>query len=275
MKKKIFFLILTAALIILIFPISSLNAEQVDFMENGDFESGIFDPWQEFSSAVIKDGYNWVARLGLSDNSWIGQDVSVPTKNLNFSFSFKPVVFTNNIADSEFAIYLKFYKNGVKVGDNLLLTVTPGMFAEGFWQTANTNIKGWYQIVYGSALPDIDMVSVNASYIGSVENYIYFDDFMLVGDVPRAVKEEPVIRTMPMTCWQVWVNEDNNFQFIFWYAYEDKNFVRIYDMEGNMVFEVDLPGNDPNLIVDLPDGMYTVKTFHDQELLQEFIIGKS
>jgi hypothetical protein len=42
-----------------------------------------------------------------------------------------------------------------------------------------------------------------------------------------------------------------------------------------MVFEVDLPWDDPNLVVDLPDGMYTVKTYHDSdEPIQEFVIGK-
>jgi len=82
------------------------------------------------------------------------------------------------------------------------------------------------------------------------------------------------IRTMPMTCRQVWVNEDNNFQFIFWYPYKDKNYIRIYDMEANMVFEVDLPRHDPNFIVDLPDGFYIVRTYHDQDMLQEFLIGK-
>jgi hypothetical protein len=81
---------------------------------------------------------------------------------------------------------------------------------------------------------------------------------------------------MPMTCWNVWINEDNNFQFIFWYPYKDNNWVRIYDMEGNMVFEVDMPYHDPNLIVDLPDGIYMVKTFNDDPgtPLQEFLIGK-
>jgi len=79
---------------------------------------------------------------------------------------------------------------------------------------------------------------------------------------------------MPMTCWQVWINEDNDFQFIFWYPYKDNNWVRIYDMEDNMVYETDLPINDPNLIVDLPDGFYMVKTFHHDTLLQEFLIGK-
>jgi len=42
----------------------------------------------------------------------------------------------------------------------------------------------------------------------------------------------------------------------------------------SMVYEVDLPKYDPNLIVNLPDGMYTVKTYHDEELLQDFLIGK-
>lgn len=88
-------------------------------------------------------------------------------------------------------------------------------------------------------------------------------------------EEEPAwVRTMPMTCWQVWINDDNNFQFIFWYPYMDENIVRIYDMEGNIVFETDLPVHDPNLIVDLPDGMYMVKTFHGLVPLQEFMIGK-
>ena len=91
----------------------------------------------------------------------------------------------------------------------------------------------------------------------------------------EAVDEAPVwVRTMPMTCWQVWINEDNNFQFIFWYPYKDKNWVRIYNMEGNMVYEIEVLLDDPNLIVDLPDSFYNVKTFHDQKLLQEFLIGK-
>jgi hypothetical protein len=79
---------------------------------------------------------------------------------------------------------------------------------------------------------------------------------------------------MPMTCWQVWINEDNNFQFIFWYPYKDENFVRIYDLKGKLVFETDLPKHDPNLIVDLPDGYYWVETFHGLVPLQKFLIGK-
>ncbi len=81
---------------------------------------------------------------------------------------------------------------------------------------------------------------------------------------------------MPMTCYRVWINEDNKFQFIFWYPYRDNNWVRIYDMSGKMVLEIDMPYDNPNLIVDLPDGMYTVKTFNIDKVnpIQTFVIGK-
>jgi uncharacterized repeat protein (TIGR02543 family) len=89
-------------------------------------------------------------------------------------------------------------------------------------------------------------------------------------------RTEPVwVRTMPMTCLRVWINEDNKFQFSFIWPYRDNNWVRIYDMAGNMVYEIDMPYDNPNIIVDLPDGMYTVKTFNDQPTpIQEFVIGK-
>ncbi len=87
---------------------------------------------------------------------------------------------------------------------------------------------------------------------------------------------EPWIRgDQKMVCYQAWINSDNAFEFVFWYEYADNNWVRIYDMNGNMVYEVDMPYGDAHFTADLPDGMYTVKTFHDQpEPLQEFIIGK-
>jgi len=82
-------------------------------------------------------------------------------------------------------------------------------------------------------------------------------------------------RTMPMTCYQVWVNSDNMFEMVFWYPYADNNWVKIYDMSGKEVYSVDMPLDNPHIIVDLPNGMYTVKTFNDQpEPLQTFVIGK-
>lgn len=89
--------------------------------------------------------------------------------------------------------------------------------------------------------------------------------------------EEPAawVRDRSMTCYHVWINEDNAFEFVFWWEYKNNNWVKIYDMESNEVFSIDMPYRAANFTADLPDGMYTVKTFHKEGvMLQEFIIGK-
>ena len=88
-------------------------------------------------------------------------------------------------------------------------------------------------------------------------------------------KPKPV-RTHPLTCWQVWINDEGNFEFIFFWEYADNNWVKIYDMDGNLVYEIDFSYGKPRFEVDLPDGMYTVRTFHDgfENPIQEFLIGK-
>jgi hypothetical protein len=92
---------------------------------------------------------------------------------------------------------------------------------------------------------------------------------------PSIVAPPAWIRTGPMVCYQVWVNDDNNFEFVFWWEYKDNNWVKIYDMAGNEVFSIDMPYGDAHFVANLPDGMYTVKTFNDQpQPLQTFIIGK-
>lgn len=92
----------------------------------------------------------------------------------------------------------------------------------------------------------------------------------------EAPVEQVWVRDHPMTCYQVWVNKDNNFEFVFWWEYKNNNWVKIYDMKGNEVFTIDMPFGDAHFIANLPDGMYTVKTFHDdfEKPIQEFIIGK-
>ena len=83
------------------------------------------------------------------------------------------------------------------------------------------------------------------------------------------------VRNMPMTCWQVFINEDDMFEFIFWYPYKNNNWVRIYDMEDNLVAEMEVLLDDPRIVADLPDGMYTVRTYWlSPDPIQEFIIGK-
>jgi len=105
---------------------------------------------------------------------------------------------------------------------------------------------------------------------------------LLIGDQPieeNIVNVERFVvtnRNSPMTCWQIYVNEAGNFEFIFWWEYASNNWVKIYDMEDKLVYELDFPHGNPRFEVDLPDGMYTVKTFHNdfETPIQEFIIGK-
>lgn len=83
------------------------------------------------------------------------------------------------------------------------------------------------------------------------------------------------VRTHEMTCWQIYVNEEGSFEFIFWWEYANNNWVSIYDSQENLVYREDFPKGEPIVEVDLPDGFYTVKTFHEEgNILQEFVIGK-
>lgn len=120
---------------------------------------------------------------------------------------------------------------------------------------------------------------VFGSTTGGIPTFFSDDQYFTIEEKPKtsAPPEEPApwVRDRDMTCFQVWVNEDNNFEFVFWWVYADNNWVQIYDMEGNLAWEVDFEKDKPQFEADLPDGMYTVKTFHEAgHILQEFIIGK-
>lgn len=109
----------------------------------------------------------------------------------------------------------------------------------------------------------------------SPENFI-IEEFNVSGSCNDEEVIIPWVRNVEMTCYQVWVTEDNNFEFVFWWEYENNNWVKIYDIEGNEVFSIDMEKGNARFVADLPDGFYTVKTFHDgfEKPIQEFIIGK-
>lgn len=97
-------------------------------------------------------------------------------------------------------------------------------------------------------------------------------------DVPVPTEAKAKVRTHEMVCAQINIIEKSSsvFELIFFYEYANNNWIRIYDMEGNLVFQVDFPYGSPTVIVDLPDGMYNVEVFHEEgKILQEFVIGKS
>jgi hypothetical protein len=93
--------------------------------------------------------------------------------------------------------------------------------------------------------------------------------------IEKPVEEVPWVRNNEMTCYQVWINENNTFEFVFWWEYANNNWVKIYDINGNEVFSIDMEIGNAHFEANLPDGTYMVKTFHDQpEPIQEFIISK-
>jgi len=95
------------------------------------------------------------------------------------------------------------------------------------------------------------------------------------GKAEAAEEPQPWVRDREMQCWQVWVNEDNAFEFVFVWEYANNNHVQIFDMAGNLVFETDMQKGSAHFVAELPDGMYTVKTFHEAgHILQEFVVGK-
>ncbi|MEA2016740.1 MAG: hypothetical protein U9O59_08615 [Actinomycetota bacterium] len=255
-------------------PIYMLGADPGNLVTNGDFSSGNLDNWVIVNNvSIVDDAGNFAASIDSAGiQSSMSQTITpVPTNNLLFNCRVKPI----NFDDGEIILTLALFSSGNPLGA-IAVGFFPGAFTVDQWDLISSEgyhlPTVWYNLT-GQKIPAFDTVILSATT--SPGNLVYFDDFSLTPIYPEA-QEVAWVRTMPMTCWRVWVNEDNNFQFIFWYPYRNNNWVRVYDMEGNMVFEVDLPVNDPNLIVDLPDGFYTVKTFHDEfeTPMQEFIIGK-
>ncbi len=83
------------------------------------------------------------------------------------------------------------------------------------------------------------------------------------------------VRDHEFQCWQVWVNEQNQFEFVFVWEYANNNHVQILDKDGNIVFYIDLPKGDCQFVADLPDGTYTVQNYHEYgHILREFVISK-
>jgi hypothetical protein len=261
-KKWLIILIFILAFIIILLPTSFITAEPGNLIINGDFSDGSSN-WGIHGPVNISGG---VALVGPDfSQAFIDQGINTSRKDLKLSFDVNPITYGSGDLSVGFNIY-----NGPNVG---YTRYDYNSFPIGEWtRNISFNIADCFYDGNGVDLPDFTYILI---FLSSSNNAtVYFDNVKLTYPESEGSEEPAWVRTMPMTCWQVWINEDNNFQFIFWYPYKDKNWVRIYDMEDNMVFETDLPWHDPNLIVDLPDGYYMVRTYHGEEMLQEFLIGK-
>ena len=286
MKNKIFIsLVLAIVLIFLLIPSSFLGAKPANILQNGDFETGSFVPgWSPSFATVFYDNtyggtFSYVASLkvipGINNVSVINQFIdNYYSSNLNLSFSY-----WNVFSSGESSVEINFIDSSTNLSNARL--ATGNLPYNSSWESRSYNILQWWDNEHpNTSFPYFDRILVSAKQFGNVFGDLWVDNFYL-GQVQASNPSSDTIkpdwvRTMPMTCWNVWINEDNNFQFSFIYPYKNNNWVKIYDMGVNLVYESDLPYKNPNLIVDLPDGTYTVKTFHNDMSIpiQEFVIGK-
>jgi len=295
MKKR--FLIISFASVILILtflPASFLSADPTNFVTNGDFETGDFTGWDVYESGtgtctIDTDGSNNYLVLqtaGGTGNAFIYQTISGITNTnlvLNYRYWLKsfsssaPPPFKNNSY-----LIMIFNKTGQfsSVGriTHYFTTVTDS------WSslTPCLNIADVITDDFDSIYFELHLIRYEAQ---SDDLEIWFDDVSLTErsypsnsnpETEPVSEPQPWVRDVEMTCYQVWINEDNNFEFVFFWEYANNNWVKIYDMAGNEVFSIDMEKGNARFEADLPDGMYTVKTFHDgfETPIQEFLIGK-
>jgi len=272
MLKSLVLVVAILLSVLFIAPVM-LHADPSNLVENGDFSSGNLDGWiivPEGAVVIYEDGGNNVAKATRSSGVETSMGYvlsSVPTTNLSFSCKIKPISFSDGTI---VVVGAYLYSGAVPVG-TCVQSYAKGELPIDSWTTFTCNL---------SSYPAFDNVVLQAFINdGTGDDVFYFDDFNL-SEIPvtpaEVIPAEVVwVRTHPMTCWQIYVNEEGNFEFIFWWEYANNNWVKIYDMEDNLVYELDFPYGAPRFEVDLPGGMYKVKTFHEEgNILQEFVIGK-
>jgi hypothetical protein len=270
MKRKwLLFPIFTLILILTLLPVGSLNASPGNLIKNGDFSQGAdgLDYWLSDNVTVILGEAFFYGQY----NAWLDQYISTSNKNLTLSLDIKPV----DYAIGGIYVYFELSKGATNHG---WAQNSYNSLPLNSWTNVSFKISdAWYD-KYTTSLPDFDQIYLEFWTDDYTEAFM--DNIELTYPETSATVVVPSwVRTMPMTCYRVWINEDNNFQFVFLYPYKDNNWVKIYAMNpdgtaGKEVFSVDMPHSNPNLIVDLPDGMYIVKTYHSDKPIQEFVIGK-
>lgn len=200
--------------------------------------------WEEGTDTGITDDYTY------SDTDSGPVDLTAPTGEHYIGDYTSSWYEEGYVADQSYSAYGEYYEEGIVRNakeENC-----------GYHEFSDSGSDSFTYTV------DNDTVEYTREYDWEVEGYYK--------------QSCPAVRTHKLVCAQINIIESSPsvFELIFFYEYADNNWVRIYDMEGNLVFEVDFPHGHPTVIVDLPDGMYNVEVFHEEgKILQKFVIGKS
>jgi hypothetical protein len=274
-KKMAVSFVLSLVVIIsamILFP-SFLFAAPVQWSENGHYYelisgSGNEVSWQNANTAVQCMSYNgnqgYLATItSAEENTFIASNLGLNFWSSYWIGGYQQWIPGNSIADSwQWITGENWSYSNWRAGEPNDMGDAIEDREEDFLEfNTNGGVSNW-----------CDMWSANRYYI--VEYGEFFNESP--SETGSTMTVEPVwIRDTEMKCKQIWINGDNNFQFSFIYPYANNNWVKIYDMNGKEVYNIDMPYDNPNIIVDLPDGMYTVKTFNDQPVpIQTFVIGK-
>jgi hypothetical protein len=256
MKKKKLITVLCAiivfTLITMIMP-TSIFATSFTISFSGDTAGNTFD--SPYLPSIVGDWYYYARQI-------------IPDSDGSYEIK----VVGGTINDTILYLYEGCFDKD-KPGKNLLAMNDD--YGGTFWSEINYDLeKGKKYVVVVSSYysNETGIVDVDVTGPGKVSVSAKYNKCKASG---TALEEEIWVRDVDMTCYQVWINEDNNFEFVFWWEYESNNWVQIFDMAGNLVFEIDMEKGNAHFEAELPDGMYTVKTFHEAgHILQEFMIGK-
>jgi hypothetical protein len=293
-SRLIAFMIAVFIFTLFVIP-AGLNASTSEAVENGDFENnfaGWFDKFGSNSVETDSDGNHYLSLTSTyietanAEASTVYQTINgINNPDATFSYSFFPLALSDTFAGSITVSFIfsgsyEFYFSDYYYTSSQLTSPVS-------WNHVSYNaLDRWNSIYPGQDFPKFNTLEISLAVWGGFgdpagSGTIFFDDISFPNKSSNNSKQaeselQAWVRTQEMTCKQVWVNEDNKFQFSFIYPYADNNWVRIYDMAGNMVYEIDMPYDNPNIIVDLPNGTYTVKTFTagSPEPIQTFVIGK-
>lgn len=257
-------------------------------LTNADFETGDFTGWTTYidpahllnnvSIETEGGGSNSYARIdSYTGDSYILQKIPISSPYLSLSFDVRS---DSDTGMRSFYLKVELLDDGDNVIASAVVTDT-NYYPEWTTIVYNTN---WLLPLLPPGIVDATK-SINIFF--GVDNseaqpaITDFDNIILTYEETEEEEVNPVsekkvwVRDREMTCFKVWINDDNNFEFVFWWEYANNNWVQIYDMSGNPVFEIDMEKGNPHFEAPLPDGMYTVKTFHEAgKILQEFIIAK-
>jgi hypothetical protein len=283
MKKNLLLILpLILVTVFMLLPVNQIFADN-NLVTNGDFsniEAMSAPDWRSNDPGVWISDDHWAiidsAQNGNS-TSYLWQNISTNCSNLTLYFDVlrKDAGLSD---DSSIKVYFTLVKNNSQTGDWAPYDYgnSSQNFPDDNWYRDNrlNMLDVWNDWSGGADLQPFD--GVQLSFLVDNGGEAWFDNVRLkCNDGGEAEEEEIWVRNHEFQCWQVWINEDNAFEFIFVWEYYNNNHVQILDKDGNIVFYIDLPKGDTHFVADLPDGVYTVQNYHEYgHILREFVIGK-